>query len=189
MTPSSSVPMISSRPRSCREKSPSKAGRVGRALGTGFDRRRIIFHSCPPKKKDVYPVGRPSIVFVQVMRVDSPPIIVASRPAGRAGTLVVGSPPLSLPVNAVFSGRLNVESDHHAAFRYIHRTLEDVIEVGAGSIRQWKVAEQCYTARVKTRIRNNIQTFRVARSRAGRVSETGKLELVPGTGFAGGSLT
>src|SRR6266542_2459454 len=51
--PSSAVPTVPSGPRRRMEKSPFNSASVGAVRRCAFERRRIYFHSCPPKKNNL----------------------------------------------------------------------------------------------------------------------------------------
>src|SRR5262245_48343767 len=52
-TPSSAVPTLPSGPRNLNEKSPLRSARVGIVRSGEVAKRRMYFHSIPPKKKNL----------------------------------------------------------------------------------------------------------------------------------------
>ena len=76
--------------------------------------------------EDVNPAGRPTIIFVKIMRADSPAVGVAAWPAGGAESFIVRSPPLGLPVNAVLGRRLEIETIDITVLGYVNALLKNV---------------------------------------------------------------
>ena len=84
---------------------------------------------------DADPVGGPSIVFVKIMRTDSPPVHTSASvgPSRGAEALVIRSPPLSFPIDAVFICGFEINANHRAAFRNVHALLVNIASGNGGS--------------------------------------------------------
>src|SRR6266705_823122 len=93
--------------------------------------------------EDVNPVNRPSIVFVKIMRANSPAIVVAARPAGGAESFIVRSPPLGLPIDGVFTRRPEIKTIDITVLWHVNALLKNVAARIAHRrrIRKWEEFE------------------------------------------------
>src|SRR6185503_18548228 len=125
---------------------------------------------------DPHPVNRKTIILVQVMRVDPPPVIVAARPSGCVKPEVIRSPRLRLYIKAILVGRLEIHSGESRALRHIYASLRNKIKgvsirCPACLIGSHKSAEYRQTGGIQSVARNDIQPLRIARRRASEVTE------------------
>src|SRR5258708_19004268 len=92
--------------------------------------------------EDPNPVGRPAVILVEVVRENSPAVSIPAGPSRRTKTLVVGCPPLGLPVNTVLRGRMNVKTNKNTSLWNVSAFLENIQSgmSGGGGVRQRKVA-------------------------------------------------
>src|ERR1700682_5592646 len=96
----------------------------------------------------MHPVGRPAIILVKVMRVDSPAIGIAAGPSGGAESFVIRSKPLSFPIHVVLIGWLEIKTDDIAVLGNVDALLSTIFigstcqSCAAGRVRQREVIEQ-----------------------------------------------
>src|SRR5881392_4014253 len=108
------------------------------------------------------PISCPAVIGVKVMGTNSPPVSIPAGPAGSSESLVIGSPPLILPVHTVLVSRLHVETDEVTVLGDVDTLLEHVV-IGVASlracewcIRQRKSIQQRQAVRIPAISRNNI---------------------------------
>src|SRR5215813_4480568 len=92
------------------------------------------------------------------MRRDAPSVGITTGPTRGAETFVVGSPPLSLPKDAVVVRRLHIKADHVAVFRHINTLLKYVTSRIACDwrVRQWEKVQKVLHASFDSLGRNNV---------------------------------